>query len=174
MLEKKLMVSIPKGTLIDLETTGLNYSNDEILTAGVISGNTLRILQRKHKTKDTFNEDVRKLISSLPQPFFAFNSGFEEGFIRNQLGLKNIKFVDLHAPWRKKAESMGKKWPKLDELITHPEQYFQEKAITGKDVPELWNKFNKTGNENHLDEIIRHNQIDLLREMMLLIHYGND
>ena len=49
MYIKQLPVGVAKGTLIDLETTGLDSCLYEIITLGVVVGNKLKILQRKSK-----------------------------------------------------------------------------------------------------------------------------
>jgi len=56
-------------------------------------------------------------------------------------------------------------------LFTHAEHYFSEPVISGKDVPSLWEKFLKTGDRDYLQQIIRHNESDLLRELYLLMYY---
>ena len=43
--------------------------------------------------------------------------------------------------------------------------------MSGKDVPELWKKFLYTGDKIYLQQIIRHNESDLLRELYLLVYY---
>jgi hypothetical protein len=35
----------------------------------------------------------------------------------------------------------------------------------------LWQKFLHTGNDNYLQQIIKHNESDLLRELYLLVYY---
>ena len=77
----------------------------------------------------------------------------------------------MFQPWREKAERLYLKWPKLDELISHAERYFNEPVISGRDVPLLWERFLETGDKDYLGQIIRHNESDLLRELYLLVHY---
>lgn len=189
----KLLIGISKGSLIDFETTGTDPHQDEIITFGCIKGRGLKIIQRKwNESEVAFLKHIRRDLKKHPQPFYAYNVEFERDFIKTKFGMK-AKFIDLMKPWRTKAErtpcphcggsgllsdricehcqGRGRfKWPKLGELISEPEEYFGEKIIEGKDVPVLWNKYLGSKDFNYLKPIIRHNQIDLLRELVLLIH----
>ena len=82
-----------------------------------------------------------------------------------------IEGIDLFQPWKEKADRLGLKWPKLDELFSHAEYYFNEPVVHGKDVPWLWGRFLETGDRDYLQQIIRHNESDLLRELFLLVYY---
>jgi uncharacterized protein YprB with RNaseH-like and TPR domain len=55
--------------------------------------------------------------------------------------------------------------------LSQAEHYFNEPVISGRDVPLLWQKFLHTGNDNYLQQIIKHNESDLLRELYLLVYY---
>jgi DNA polymerase III epsilon subunit-like protein len=168
-----LLVSIPKGALIDIETTGIDPVNDEILTLGFVAKNNLVIIQRRTKSKDRFYQEISELLTTLSAPFYAYNLGFEQEFLENQLGVK-CAGTDLFKPWQDRAEKKyGIKWPKLDDLISEPEFYYDEKRIRGEDVPVLWKKFLKSKKEKFLALIMRHNQSDLLRELYLLIQYSH-
>ena len=167
----KLLIGIPDGSLIDFETTGLDPRCDEIVTFGYIEGSALKIIQRERGVEADFLKIIGRDLKRLPQPFYAYNAEFEYDFIKTKLGL-NARFVDLMEPWREKAAEKKIKWPKLGELISEPEEYFGEEVIRGENVPELWRKYLRTKNFKHLQPIIRHNQIDLLRELVLLIHYS--
>jgi len=191
---RELLVGVPKGSLIDLETTGLIALRDELVTFGYICGNTLKMIQRKYKESEPFFvKRIKPILAKLPQPFYAYNAEFECDWIKTKFGI-TAEFVDLMEPWKRKAEKTpcrycgGKgvvsggfcehcrgwgrlKWPGLGELISEPGKYFGEKVIQGKDVPMLWDKFCKTGDFKYLLPIIQHCQIDLLRELILLIHF---
>ena len=192
----KLLVAVPQGSLIDLETTGRDALNDEIITFGYIRRNVLRIIQRKStEGEQIFIKRVKPILKGLPQPFYAYNAKFEHDFIRSKFKI-TAKFMDLMEQWRKKAEKTscphckGKgivsggiceycrgwrriKWPGLGDLISEPGEYFGEKVIQGKDVPDLWDKYRETKDLNkYLLPIIQHCRIDLLRELILLIHFG--
>ncbi len=165
----ELMVSIPQGTLVDIETTGLDSNDDEIVIFGYVQGNRLEIICRTSREEEPFIAQLAKLVPKLSRPFYAYNLSFEKGFLKAK-GM-SIEGIDLFQPWKEKADELSLKWPKLDELFSHAEQYFNEPVISGKDVPLLWQKFLHTEDKNYLQQIIRHNESDLLRELYLLVYY---
>lgn len=164
-----LMVGIPQGTLIDIETTGLNVGRDEIVLFGYIQGSHLGIICRTSEEEAPFIAQLAELIPTLPKPFYAYNLSFEKGFLKAKE--IDIEGVDLFQPWKEKAEALYLKWPKLDELLSHAEHYFNEPVISGRDVPLLWQRFLRTGDDDCLQQIIKHNESDLLRELYLLVYY---
>jgi uncharacterized protein YprB with RNaseH-like and TPR domain len=170
--KKELAVGIAKGCLLDFETTGLDPATSEVITFGYIVGSTLTILQRRDASP-SFDREVRELLESLPEPLFAYNSSFEEKFARMKYGVSR-KFGDVMGPWKRRADAEGVKWPKLDELLPDPETYFGDEITSGAQVPALWREFLQSGNDGLLTKIVRHNEIDLLRELMLLVRFGFD
>jgi uncharacterized protein YprB with RNaseH-like and TPR domain len=166
----ELSVAVHNGTVMDIETTGLDGRSDEIVTFGFMSDSSLVVLQRKTKEKGRFYERLKEVLEKTPRPLYAYNASFERGFISGQLGL-DLEMLDLFEPWAKKAQAGRKKWPKLEELVSEPEQYFGERTICGRDVPILWQMFLKDGDKGHLQKIIRHNQSDVLRSVFLLVCY---
>lgn len=166
---RKLMLGIPQGTLIDLETTGLDVDHDEIVLFGYVQGSRMEIICRSSEDELSFVGQLARLIARLPTPFYAYNLSFEKGFLAAR-GIQ-IEGVDLFQPWKEKAEALCLKWPKLDELFSHAEHYFNEPVISGKDVPALWRRFVDTRDDGYLQQIIKHNESDLLRELYLLVYY---
>jgi hypothetical protein len=166
---RELMLGIPQGTLIDLETTGLDVDQDEIVLFGYIQGSRLEIICRSSEEEAPFIIQLAELVPTLPKPFYAYNLSFEKGFLQAK-GI-DIEGIDLFQPWKEKAEALYLKWPKLDELFSHAEQYFNEPVISGRDVPLLWQRFLYTEDNNYLQQIIKHNESDLLRELYLLVYY---
>jgi uncharacterized protein YprB with RNaseH-like and TPR domain len=166
---RELMLGIPQGTLIDLETTGLDVDHDEIVLFGYIQGSRLEIICRNLAEEAPFIAQLAELVPTLPKPFYAYNLSFEKGFLQAK-GI-DIQGVDLFQPWKEKAEALYLKWPKLDELFSHAEHYFNEPVISGRDVPLLWQRFLHTEDSNYLQQIIKHNESDLLRELYLLVYY---
>ena len=51
---RELMLGIPQGTLIDIETTGLDMDHDEIVLFGYIEGSHLEIICRSSKEEAPF------------------------------------------------------------------------------------------------------------------------
>lgn len=169
--EWKVPASI-EGTIIDIETTALQPPG-EIITYGFFFGNTIKIFQRTDLTeegKEKFEKGIKKAFFFYPRPYYAYNCSFEEQWL-------GIKFDhDLMEKWRKEAESVvgdnGRrlKWPKVSELISLPHEYFKIKAeATGREIPEIWQKYKDTGKEEFLAHIINHNLYDLIRESCLML-----
>ena len=166
---RELLLGIPQGTLIDLETTGLDMGQDEIVLFGYIQGSHLEIICRSSREEAPFIAQLAELVPMLSKPFYAYNLAFEKGFLQAK-GI-NIEGIDLFHPWKVKAEALFLKWPKLDELFSHAESYFNEPVISGRDIPLLWQSFLYTEDDNYLQQIIKHNESDLLRELYLLVYY---
>lgn len=165
-----LLVGFWEGSVIDIETTGLDHHNDEIVTFGFITDNTLQIIQRTAKDKTEYYAELKEIVSNLKDPFYAYNAPFEDRFIQGQLGIKK-EVVDVFKPWKTMAESKGQKWPKLDDLVSEPEIYLKMPRITGKECPRLWENYCQTKDSNHLIPIMEHNKSDILRTLFLLIQY---
>ena len=79
---RELMLGIPRGTLIDLETTGLDVNHDEIVLFGYIQGSRLEIICRSLKEEAPFIAQLAELVPTLPKPFYAYNLSFEKGFLQ--------------------------------------------------------------------------------------------
>jgi len=171
--EVALALGIERGTLIDIETTGLPISEEhEIVSFGFITSNKLVVIVRRSKKKAPYYRELRRLVQRLPKPFYAYNAlFFEKPIIEKELSLQlpSELWIDLMTPWKIKANTMGLKWPALDELVPEPKKYFGEEQIRGKDCPKLWKTYLSTGSEKMLELIMQHNLSDLLRESILLL-----
>jgi len=174
-MSTSLALKIEDGSLIDFETTGVprRDKEHEVITLGYLVDNKLVIIQRRTKGKKPFYREIIPILQKLPRPFYSYNSKFEKDIMNIELGIKvtDEDFIDLMKPWKEKANKKGLKWPKLDELITEPEEYFGEYKISGKDVPGLWKAFLAGASESLLNMIMEHCLSDILREMILLIRY---
>jgi len=171
----QLALAVERGTLIDFETTGIpgRTPTHEVVTLGYIRGNTLEVIQRKSVDPKPFYEELRALLTSLSKPFYSYSSGFEREIMRTELGLDvgEGDLIDIMQPWKEKADDIGIKWPRLDELISEPNDYYLADKVSGKDVPRLWNGYLRTGAELYLTPIMEHCLSDILRETMLMVWY---
>jgi phosphotransferase system HPr-like phosphotransfer protein len=59
------MLGIPQGTLIDLETTGLDANHDEIVLLGYIQGSRLEIVCRSSEEEALFTAQLAALVRTL-------------------------------------------------------------------------------------------------------------
>src|SRR6202167_4915410 len=71
-----------QGTIVDIETTGLSPGSDRIITLGVVCGNQYTVVQSLDASG---LDDVPKMLSAMPRPFYAFNKEFEEGFLGTRI-----------------------------------------------------------------------------------------
>ena len=82
------------------------------------------------------------------------------------MDLNEDDFVDIMEPWKARAEAARRKWPRLDELISEPEDYFHQGKVSGRDVPRLWQSYKRTGYTAPLRVIMEHCLSDVLRESL--------
>jgi len=183
------------GTVIDIETTGLDPRKDEIITYGIFSAEVIRIYQRTDPTPEglkRFERFVSRSFDFLPRPYCAYKSEFEEAFLKvkidHDLFKKWSEYADLYRECSKHGwfivsravdegcpkcgehSTIRMKWPKLAELITMPHEYFETSLeADGEDVPDIWREYVKTREKSFLLGIIYHNLYDLLRSACLIL-----
>ncbi len=168
-----------QGTIIDLETTGLNPETAEIISIGLLTGETLTILAiTNHCTQalQEFHNAIATLLSSAPQPVYAYNASFEKAFLEKKIGL-SLAIVDAQEPLRdlcKEARRQGHsiKWPRLSEVTgSRLNEYFgiRDEEILGNRIASLWKKFLRKKDQRLLEKIMYHNSMDVIRTLELLI-----
>lgn len=118
---EELPVVLKRGSILDLETTGLEPGRSGIVCLGFVCGSKLEIRARlRASTASEFNNMLRSIVKSLPQPIYAYNAKFDGSLIRKHLGYRDRALIDLFEPWRSRAESHKLKFPSLDELVRGP------------------------------------------------------
>jgi len=163
----KMQGALPEGVVLDIETTGLDPKRDEIITFGYIREDTEIILQRAERETSRFYQAIKEELKTIPQPIFAYYAEFEKAFLE-KFGFKGI-FVDILEPWKTKADELGIKAPKLDELVPGPEKCMGERRTIGEDIVKMWHRYLDSGDLDVLKSIVRHNQIDILQEFAALL-----
>jgi uncharacterized protein YprB with RNaseH-like and TPR domain len=149
-MRKKTIPAKIEGTVIDVETTGLPQEGAEVITLGTVSGNKLHVLQRT--SESDFSTRIKRLLSLLPRPFYAFNKSFEEAMLCLPID------GELQAePYEKKAKAIA--ISKLDDPFNG----------NGFDIIGAWKRYKSTGDQRYLTLIMDHNESDLLLETCLLI-----
>jgi hypothetical protein len=170
-----LPLTLQEGTLIDFETTGIPLKTPphEAITLGYFEQNRVVVLQRKSLEKEPFYSELRGVLAGLSKPYYAYNAQFERDMMRHELGMSVVSgdFVDLMRGWKVKSEDAGIKWPGVSDLMSEPEDYYNEPKITGKRVPSLWKLYTETKADWVLKQIIDHCLSDVLREAVLLLRY---
>lgn len=183
-IHQKLAANLKKGTIIDIETTGLEPESDDIIILGWIQKDELFVVQRAEPIpkslfgfrasaeKDKFHTALKKIIKDfLIKPIYAFNAEFEKDFIKSKLGI-DLNIIDVAKPWFEKAEKKGLPRPKLDSLVTIPKEYYH-KTLSSKQIPLVWAEFEK-GNKRRLWQIWEHNKDDLLQTLFLILHTSEE
>jgi hypothetical protein len=148
--ETRLPVRLLKGTLVDIETTGLpSNPSAEVITMGFIVGDRLQILQR---TKEDHPSQLPRKISSLPRPLYAFNKGFEEYFLKTEFE-KEIQV----RPFEKKREAI------------HIEGVRDPFDGEGLAVTEAWKAYLGSCDPFYITRIMHHNFSCLVSELCLVL-----
>ena len=151
MLTKRRKLPIVlRGTVIDVETTGLPNRNSELVTLGWVSGDVLQIIQKT--VEEDFLEIALKRLEKCPRPYYAFNKAFEKHF----LGIEIDNELQAYEYESKR---------KAIQIAGLPDPYDGK----GVHVVEAWNKYCSTGDERHLKPIMLHNQACLLFETCLVL-----
>jgi len=159
-----LPVYVLEGTIIDIETDGSN----EIIVFGYISENSLVSVLRTIQTDyNLFLRQIYKKLKILRKPFYGYNTDFEKKF----LGYNDI-WIDLMSIHKRLSKMNNVKFPKLKEVS--PAAYLNyynlsNLDISNKEVPNYWKNYILSKDESILEAIIRHNVIDLLSELNLLL-----
>jgi uncharacterized protein YprB with RNaseH-like and TPR domain len=164
---KTLLVALCEGSIVDIETTGLEPATSELVTLGSLAGNQVKVLQRVDASEGEFCDLVRNELASLPGPFYAYNASFEATFLSAKLG-EDFEWVDIMGPWRERAEREGWKWPSLDELAPVAREYYGERQTKWSQVVSVWHAYSESRDKRLLHVIVRHNMEDLIQALYLL------
>ncbi|MCS7245090.1 MAG: ribonuclease H-like domain-containing protein [candidate division WOR-3 bacterium] len=162
----ELPIFIDSGSIIDIETNGYN----EIIAFGYISKNVLvSVLRTKNTDYDQFLNQIYKKLKKLEKPFYGYNTDFEIKF----LGYKD-SWIDLMGIHKKLSKIKKTKFPKLKELSpsSYLEYYNINLDIPNSEIPTHWRNYLIKQDESLLETIIRHNIMDLISELHLLITHG--
>lgn len=144
---KKIMLSLPiflSGSLIDVETTGVDPKYDRVCVFGCITGN--RLIQLLFHPKDPLFYFPSAIIElGLRRPFYAFHKQFEERFLETKI--EHELYLDFH---EKKSNSV-----KIIGLTD------QDPLIDSSYVPIAYDL-------GHYGKILAHNKVCLLSELSML------
>lgn len=94
---QELSVAVKAGTIIDLETTGVQPSKSHIICFGCICGTTLEIrVRHRGATWKGFYNHLRRVVKDLPRPFHAYNAKFDQRFLKRHLGYSESVIEPCH------------------------------------------------------------------------------
>jgi hypothetical protein len=164
---KTMPVGLFEGSIVDIETTGREPETSELVTYGCLVNNQMRVLQRVEASEREFCQSVHDEIALLTTPIYAYNAGFDAGYLSSKLG-DDIKLMDIMDPWKARAEKEGLKWPSLDDLAAVPREYFGERQMQARAVPLIWSRYLESADMRLLSQIVRHVMEDLRQALYVL------
>ena len=141
-----------RGTIIDLETTGLSPHHDKVISLGVLHDDVYTVIQSSGNDEAQFTSRLKSLMDSVPRPTFAFNKPFEESF----LGV-GVDFELQNRRFESKREAI------------RVEGVYDPFDGSGRAVPLEWEQFLIDHRRERLEKIIAHNIADLRYELCLAI-----
>jgi len=155
---------LPIGTIVDIETTGLNPESDRILTLGIYRENKIFIYQLVKPRYRIFERMCRAIVRRLPKPLYAYAASFEQEFLQIPNGWRDLtRYYEVEydewCPIRRF---------RLVDVTTYPYETTKDFDINGAEVPQKWREWLKHRNLRILAEIPYHCMVDLRREVQLL------
>jgi len=69
-----------------------------------------------------------------------------------------------------RANREDRRYPSLDELARLPRAYFKERAVKPKEIPFLWQAYQRTGDKRKISLVVRHCMEDLIQTLWVLAH----
>ncbi len=149
MIERGTSPAHFRGTIVDVETTGLSPRFDRLITVGILRNGEYEIYQVTDGS--SLLDVLGPTLQTLPRPVYAFNKGFEEGF----LGIHIDRELQLR-PFEGKNEAI--RISGVEDPLGH-----------GSRVPPEWASYLADGRRDHLERIVSHNFADLQFELCLAI-----
>jgi len=142
------------GTIIDFETTHWDAKKGEIITAGFLTKNGFKIIQRLESSEDEFKKTITDEMKSMTQPWYAFNKRCEEGFCG----------FDIECDLQEDKESAYIAL-KNSGLLNHYNSLCD--PLFNYEVPRFWDLWKITKDPLLLSKIVRHNYCCLAKEYYL-------
>jgi hypothetical protein len=148
------------GSIIDIETSGLNEKTEEITCCGILTKDKIIQICPEEPIGLDIDELVTKIESyKMFEPYYAFYKNMEERF----LGIRIHEEIN-------KLNSFGKYISKHDIITVAPFMSGDILDGVGKECVEEWNKYKETKNFSHMNTILAHNKSCLLQELILVLY----
>jgi uncharacterized protein YprB with RNaseH-like and TPR domain len=149
----------------DIETTGLDKDRNKVTTIALHRGGETKTLVR--------GEDLTR--ENLQQEFFnssmlvSFNGKrFDQPFLEHSFNM-NIEnpHIDLMYMFKRLGHSGGLKQIEKDLGVER-----ELEDLDGREAVKLWKKYEKTGNREHLEKLLKYNRYDTvnLQELLEIAH----
>src|SRR3989441_11736030 len=130
-----------RGTIVDIETTGVSADRDNLITVGILTNGAYRIYQATDGSD--MLRPLRPILQDLPRPIYAFNKGVEESFLQIPVDRE----LQLR-PYESKDDAIR------ISVISDPLGH-------GRWVPPEWHEYEGDGSDDHVDSIIGQHLADL-------------
>ena len=167
LYRKELRAALVEGTIINLETTGLDADTDDVIAFGFLKHNIMTVIQRIEANRAEFHDIIKEKLSNLSQPIYAYDARFHEAFLLAKLHVP-IGIIDILEPWQDRARAKGMRYPSLDDLVSVPREYFAETVVPDREVRLLWQSYIKTQDKRKLTPIVRHCMEDLRQSLYVM------
>lgn len=159
---------LPKGCIIDIETTGLDPEKDKIIAIGLLKDNRANIFQLTNTQYERFRAFSILTARSTPRPRYAYAAHFEADFLRIKHGWQDLtqygerEYEDLERGPHYRLH--------LDQVTVRP---FKRHDIPSQEVPSYWQRWLNTKKPKNLFEITFHCLCDLLRTRQLITKHSS-
>ena len=149
----------------DIETTGLDKNRNKVTTIALHrNGETKTLVRGEDLTRENLQEEFFN--SSL---LVSFNGKrFDQPFLEHSFNLDiENPHIDLMYSFKRLGYSGGLKQVEKDLGVER-----ELEDIDGREAVRLWKKYEKTGNREHLEKLLKYNQYDTenLRELLEIAH----
>lgn len=140
-----------RDIIVDVETTGTSFHNDEMTTVGWIKGNEMVISVREGKEQF----DLEGLKEEWKDHrLWAWNCSFETGFLK-------MAFSEIKNKWSP--------YKPMREIISIDSSLSGDNHLA-KEVPGLWFDFIETKDKSKVEGIVNHNRSCLLKELLCWLY----
>ena len=149
----------------DIETTGLDAKKNKVTTVSFYrNGEDITLIQGKDLTKENLEKELFK--SDI---LVSFNGKrFDQPFLEQNYDM-NIKtpHIDLMYPLKRLGYTGGLKKIEKDLEVDR-----ELEDIDGREAVRLWKEYERNGNQNALDKLVRYNQYDSrnLKQLLDIVH----
>lgn len=172
-----------KGLIVDIETTSQSPENGEIIDFGIATENIVMsvALRNPENSNDLYRLLKCFLKKALDNGYriYAYNAIFEKRWLEKKINWNGYIYDLMETPKKISDTIKGRmgnhKYPKLRELF-YPRFFFvygiRKWDIDSAEILLYWKKYVETGEERLLRWIVRHNLLDIILELEILLWKG--
>ncbi|MFB6193073.1 MAG: ribonuclease H-like domain-containing protein [Candidatus Nanohaloarchaea archaeon] len=154
-----------KACFFDIETTGLDRKKNKVTTVSFHRGGESRtLIQGQDLTRKRLEEEMFE-----SKILVSFNGKrFDQPFLEHNFDMDiNVPHIDLMYLFKRLGYSGGLK--KIEKQLDVEREL---EDIDGREAVRLWKKYEKDGDEEALDKLVRYNQYDArnLQDLLEIAH----